>query len=118
MDMKPQLKGKSLREVCISNKKFAKFQFVICISDPYLDLAVIVPNAVAEKMFGMSARQVKKEIDDGSISSHQKSACNWMKSLAKQQIVEGTIRSILMGDDTKYFVLSDMPVFIHNEKSS
>lgn len=119
MNMKPRLKGESLREVCISNKKFTKFQFILNISDPYFDLAVIVPNIMAERMFGMTARQVKDELENKKISLQQKSACLLMKSLAKQEeVVEGTITSMLVGDDgSKYFLLSSVPALIGNEIS-
>lgn len=105
-DTKPRLRGQSLEEICLCNRKFSKFQFVINVRDPSIDLTVIVPNNVAEKIFGMTASQAKKEIGRNKVSSEQKAACEWMRNLTGQANVEGTINSVLVDNGTKYFVLS------------
>ncbi len=114
VDMTPKLEGTSLREICVSNTNFTKFQFSIVVSDPYMDLALVVPNAVAEKLFGMTALQSKNERDKKNISLEQRSACKLMKQLlntTKHKVVGGTISSMKLGSQ-KYFILSDVPMLL------
>ena len=116
VDMTPRLEGTSLREICVSNTNFTKFQFSIVVSDPYMDLTLVVPNAVAEKLFGMTALQSKNERDRKNISLEQTSACKLIKQLlntTKYKVVGGTISSMQLGSQ-KYFILSDVPMLMRD----
>lgn len=106
------MQGDSLQEVCISNKTNVKYQCILQVCDDHADLVLIIPNDVAEKIFGMSAPEAMKEIDNENISSKQRLARERLEYLVGRT-VEGKIKSILM-DGRKYFLLVDEPVLVES----
>jgi len=103
----------SLVDVVISNGSEHKYQLVFQIRDRFMDLVVIVPDNVVEKICGISASQVMREERAASkgeddISDIYEEGCRRLRSM-KEKSVDADIAVVTTGGE-KYFVLADEPL--------
>lgn len=104
---KQDLKTKCLQDICITNGKLVKYQFVFHVCDSHLDMFLIVPEVVAQKMLGVSASDlIEKDKSDIFSKMAYSKLCRLVNS---RQIIEGTVMSIII-NRSKFFMLTECPV--------
>ena len=104
---KQDLKTKCLQDICITNGKLVKFQLVFHVCDSQLDMFLIVPEVVAQKLLGVSASDlIKKDKNEIFSKLAYSKLCRLINS---RQIIEGTIVSVII-NRYRFFVLTQCPV--------
>ena len=111
-----ELEEGSLSQLVIQSKRKEiinfSYQFYFQVRDDDIDLDLLVPNQVAEKIIGVEASAVVVDGDSTVSSTQQRAGYDRLLGLFKDKgVVEAPIISIEL-DGRKYFVLADEPTAI------
>jgi len=112
--IRKELKEGFLSQLVIQSTKGTNFsyQFYFQVRDDDIDLDLLVPNQVAEKMLGVEASEAAANGESAVSSTQQTAGCDRLSVLVQHEgIVEASVISIEL-DGRKYFVLADEPTVI------
>ncbi len=100
----PNLIGESLERLVSFQSGKHEFQLTLQVRDPYINLVLLVPDEIAAKMLGLSARQVAVDNAIGEVSKDHRDGCRRLRSL-QGMCMDGTI-AVINSHESKFFILS------------